>query len=282
MNIANGQSLHTNFTLVAPLLSNLTCRFFDYYVTQSDPKTNLQTDTIRLAKRVADQLGCSRNEATQYIEGGCISVDGVVVELAGARVTASQNVALHEGAALAAVEPITILFHKPAGLEEADLIEAATELLQRETRFDADRSGVEFLQRHTRDLTATSPLDRDASGLIVLTQDYRIVRKLVDEANRIEHELVVEVAGTMKEGGIDLLQQHASWNGKPLNALRVSWQSEHRLRFALKALQAGMIRHLCKQVDLQVISIKRIRIGRIAMASLPVGQWRYLAGYERF
>lgn len=244
----------------------------------SDPKT----DTIRLAKRVADQFSCSRTEATQYIEGGWISVDGEVVELAGARIATGQSVALREGAVLETVEPVTMLFHKPTGLNDAGLIETATGLIRRDTRFDADRSGVDFLQRHTRDLTLTSPLDRDASGLVVLTQDYRIVRKLVDEANRIEHELVVEVAGTMKEGGIDLLQQHASWNGKPLNALKVSWQSEHRLRFALKGLEVGMIRHLCAQVGLQVVSTKRIRIGRIAMASLPIGQWRYLTGYERF
>ena len=244
--------------------------------------TDSQTDTIRLAKRVADQLGCSRTEATQYIEGGAISVDGVVVELVGARVAAAQIVALREDAVLTTVEPVTMLFHKPAGVTDADIVETATGMIRHDTRFDADRSGVIFLQRHIRDLTATSPLDRDASGLIVLSQDYRIVRKLVDDANRIEHEVVVEVAGTMKEGGIDLLQQHASWNGKPLNALKVSWQSEHRLRFALKGLQTGMIRHLCTQVGLQVVSMKRIRIGRIAMASLPVGQWRYLAGYERF
>lgn len=241
-----------------------------------------QADTARLAKRVADQFGCSRAEAIQYIENGSISVDGIVVELAGARIAVTQTVELCEGAVLAPVTPATILFHKPVGISDADLIETAGELIQRSTRFDADHSGANFLQRHIRNLTVTSPLDRDASGLVVLTQDYRIVRKLVDDANRIEHELVVEVAGTMKEGGVELLQQHASWNGKPLNALKVSWQSEHRLRFALKGLQIGMLRHLVTQVGHHIVSIKRIRIGRIAMASLPVGQWRYLTGYERF
>ena len=241
-----------------------------------------QSGTIRLAKRVADQLGCSRTEATQYIEGGCINVDGVVIELAGARVAAAQTVALREGAALASIDPVTVLFNKPAGLTDADLTASIANLIRCENRFDADRSGMDFLQRHSRNLSATSPLDHDASGLLVLTQDYRIVRKLVQDAQRIEHELVVEVVGSMKEGGIALLQQHAAWNGKPLTSLKVSWQSEHRLRFALKGLQIGMIRHLCTQVGLQIISIKRIRIGRIALATLPVGQWRYLTGYERF
>ena len=247
--------------------------------TQSE---TVRSDTVRLAKRVAEQFGCSRADATHYIEGGWISVDGVVSELPGARVDTMQTVALLDGAVLTPVEPVTILFHKPAGLAHADIVATPNALLSTDTRYADDKSGVNFLQRHLRDLTATSPLDRDASGLVVLTQDYRIARKLVDEANRIEHELVVEVDGSMKEGGIDLLQGQASWNGKPLNALKVSWQSEQRLRFALKGLQMGMIKHLCQQVDLNVIAIKRIRIGRIAMASLPVGRWRYLSEFERF
>ncbi len=244
--------------------------------------TNPQIDTVRLAKRVAEQFGCSRADATHYIEGGWISVDGVISELPGARVDATQTVALLDGAVLTPVEPITILFHKPAGLSHADMVSTVSASISADTRYADDKSGVNFLQRHLRDLTITSPLDGDASGLVILTQDYRIVRKLVDDANRIEHELVVEVGGSMKEGGIDLLQREASWNGKPLNSLKVSWQSEQRLRFALKGLQLGMIKHLCRQVDLDVIAIKRIRIGRIAMASLPVGRWRYLSDFERF
>ena len=237
---------------------------------------------MRLAKRVADQLGISRAEATQYIEGGWIRVDGVVTELAGARVAAEQSVVLLDGAALAPIEPVTILFHKPSGTSDAALADPQSGLIELTSRFDGDRSGIKFLQRHARDLTMTTQLDNDASGLVVLTQDYRIVRKLVNDANRIEHELVVDVTGSMKEGGIDLLQNHASWNGKPLSSLKVSWQSEHRLRFALKGLQLGMIQHLCAQVGLNSIAMKRLRIARIPLASLPVGQWRYLAGYERF
>ena len=247
-------------------------------VNQSD----LQPQTVRLAKRVAEQLGISRTEATQYIEGGWVQVDGVVTELAGTRVAAEQNVILLDGAALVAVEPVTILFHKPAGVSDTELADPHSGLIDLASRSNEDRSGINFLQRHTRDLKMTTRLDNDASGLVVLTQDYRIIRKLVDDANRIEHELVVDVTGTMKEGGIDLLQNHASWNGKLLNSLKVSWQSEQRLRFALKGLQAGMIQHLCAQVDIKCVATKRLRIGRISLASLPVGQWRYLAGYERF
>ena len=53
---------------------------------------------IRLAKRVADMLGCSRREAELYIEGGWVTVDGAGVEAPQARVAPTQDVALLPGA----------------------------------------------------------------------------------------------------------------------------------------------------------------------------------------
>lgn len=244
--------------------------------------SNTNQDTVRLAKRVADQFNCSRAEAVQYIEGGWISVDGTVCELAGARVAATQTVTRDDAAVLIPAEAVTILFHKPAGVIDTALSDPHSGLIGSHSRLETDRSAHPFLQRHTRDLALCGGLDAEASGLVVLTQDYRIVRKLVGDANRIEHELVVEVRGTMRPDGLDLLNKQASWNGKPINSLKVSWQSEQRLRFALKGLQAGMLTHLCTQVGLQILSVKRIRIGRIPLAPLGVGQWRYLMGFEQF
>ena len=240
------------------------------------------TDTIRLAKRVAQQIACSRNDAEQYIEGGWVTVDGVVTEEAGARIGAAQSVALLPEAVLGPIEPVTILYHKPAGARADLALETGQDCIGMATLAADDRSGLRFLQRHARALQLTNPLEDTASGLLVLTQDWRIVRKLVDDASRIEQEFVVEVEGTLSPEGLALLQHGVSWNGKPLTSIKVSWQSEQRLRFALKNAQRGMIAHLCEHAGLRVVSCKRIRIGRIPLAALPVGQWRYLLGYERF
>ncbi|GAA4011666.1 RNA pseudouridine synthase [Actimicrobium antarcticum] len=240
------------------------------------------TDTIRLAKRVAEELGCSRTEAEQFIEGGWITVDGVLTEESGARVGAGQEIALLPDAVLAPIEPVTILLHKPAGMRTVDAIDPDLHWITAETLMPNDRSGLRFLRRHTRGLTLTNPLEDSASGLLVLTQDWRVVRKLVDEANRIEQEFVVDVIGSLDAAGLDHLQHGIKWNGKLMAQMKVSWQSEQRLRFAMKAAERGQIAYLCEKVGLQVVSIKRLRIGRMPMASLAAGQWRYLLGYEQF
>ena len=240
------------------------------------------TDTIRLAKRVAEELGCSRTEAEQFIEGGWIKVDGVLTEEAGARVNDEQVIVLLPDAVPAPLEPVTILLHKPAGLRTIDAIDPEQGWITSETLGPDDRSGLRFLRRHTKALTLTNPLEDSASGLLVLTQDWRIERALVQEANRIEQEFVVEVIGTLNDAAMELLQHGLKWNGKPMTSMKVSWQNEHKLRFAIKAAERGQIPYLCEKVGLQVVSIKRLRIGRMSMAALPVGQWRYLLGYERF
>lgn len=236
------------------------------------------TASIRLAKHIAELVPCSRREAGQYIESGWVKVDGRVIEEPGFRLMPRQQVELMPGASLAPVEPVTILLHKPSGIDAG----VAVQLVMPDTLAPNDRTGLRFLKRHVAGLTLTESLEKNASGLLVFTQDWRIVRKLVDDTARIEQEYIVEVTGEPVPGGLQLLNHGLTFNGKPLPPAKVSWQNETRLRFAIKAPQRGLIAHMCEKVGLKVSTMKRIRIGRVPMAGLPSGQWRYLAGYERF
>lgn len=243
------------------------------------------TESIRLAKQLADQLSCSRREAEQYIEGGWVKVDGVLVEEPGQRIGAGQQIELLPEATLEPQDPVTILYHKPAGLNlfaETPMAELAARLVAADKRSAADRAELRFLKRHLSNLNLIEPLETLASGLLIFSQDWRVTRKLVDDAAKIEHEFIVEVAGDIMPDGLKLLNHGLSFNRKPLPPIKVSWQNETRLRFALKAPQRGLLTHMCEQVGLQVVAIKRIRIGRLPMASLALGEWRYLLGYERF
>ena len=226
-----------------------------------------ETDnTVRLAKRLADERPCSRREAELYIEGGFVSVDGVLVEEAGARVTMEQAITVADDATLLEIVPVTILLNKPAGAAQPLHLLNADSLTR-------TAPGQRFLKRHITGQEQYLPLDAKTSGLTVFTQDFRVKRKLADEAAKMEQEIIVEVSGTIGENG---LQQLNTINGK------VSWQNETRLRFAIKNPKPGLIEKLCKEVGLTVVAMKRIRIGRIAMSSLPVGEWRYLQDHERF
>ena len=63
---------------------------------------------------------------------------------------------------------------------------------------------------------------------------------------------------------------------------KASWQSELRLRLAIKGAVPGQVPHLCKRAGVQGTGMHRMRLGRIGLTGLPEGEWRYLLGYERF
>ena len=238
-------------------------------------------DPVRLARRVAELMACSRAEAGQYIEGGWVSVDGQVVE-EPQRLVSTENIEIDPEARLEATEPATILLHKPLGFAAIEGRNPAAPLVTPGTRWPDDASGVRLLQRHFTRLTPLVPLDDDASGLMVLTQDGRIWRRLTEDANQIEQEFIVETSGEIAPWGLRRLNHGLRYRGAELLPCKVSWQNEVRLRFAIKAVQPGQLRDMCAQVGLDVVAIRRIRIGRVPLAKMPAGTWRYLPVGERF
>jgi 23S rRNA pseudouridine2604 synthase len=157
------------------------------------------------------------------------------------------------------VETATLLLHKPAGIDM-----------------------VEGLPREFSGLAPLVALEREDSGLVVLTRDARIRRRLTEDADRIEHEYNVEVAGEIQPWGLHRLNHGLSFQGRELPPCKVSWQNEIRLRFAIKAVRPGQLRDMCAQVGLEVVAIRRIRIGRIPLAKLPAGAWCSLPADGKF
>lgn len=235
------------------------------------------TDPIRLSKRVVELTGCSRREAELYIEGGWVTVDGDVVEQPQFKV-AEQTVALLPGATPEPLEPVTLLLNQPAGMT----LEAAQRLLSVQSRWTDDRADVRLLHGHFARLTSTLPLQPRASGLLVLTQDWRTLRKLNEDGNKLEQEYVVEVTGNLVDNGLDRLKRGIKVKGRDLPPVKASWQNETHLRFASKNPGPGLIATYCNAVGLQVVGMKRIRLGGVPMGKLPVGEWRYLGPAERF
>ena len=114
-------------------------------------------------------------------------------------------------------------------------------------------------------------------------------RKLMDDIGSIEHEIIADIEGEIAEETLHRLQRLLDGTREsrtPLPQAKVSVNSSNpersRLRFAVKGAHPGLVAYLCEQTQLPLLALRRIRLGRIALADLPVGQWRYLNGHERF
>jgi 23S rRNA pseudouridine2604 synthase len=235
-------------------------------------------DSQRLAKLVAALVPCSRSQAEQYVTQGWVRVDGQVNETPQTRVSAGQRVDIDPQARLQPSVSATFLIHKPAGMPGRTL----TQLLEQSKQWSGDTSGLRRSKTHLSGLQMLMPMPDQASGLCVLSQDLRVIRKLTEDAALVEQELIAEVRGEIAPEGLTRLCHGLQHKGQPLPPARVSWQSETRLRFAVKGIAPEWVEWMCAQVGLELLALRRLRIGRIAMAGLPSGQWRFLPMGDRF
>ncbi len=273
-----------------------------------DPKpvAIAESEGERLSKRVMALKGCSRTEAEQYIEGGWVMVNGVVVEDPPFRVL-HQTVTIAPEATLLNTADVTLILNKPSGwldgVEEEDddedddappargrsrkpQIPNARTLLTVANRYSNDQSDIRALKRHFLHLEADVPLETGASGLVVFTQDWRTTRKLSEDMGSMEHELIVDVTGEVQPEALQKIARALNDERNPLPQVKFSVNSSSpelsKLRFAVKGAHPGLIAYLCGKAGLEIQAMRRIRIGRMALTDLPVGQWRFLSAYEKF
>ncbi|WP_341678657.1 pseudouridine synthase [Niveibacterium sp. SC-1] len=239
---------------------------------------------VRVSKLMTEQGLCSRREADEYIERGWVFADGEKVKELGTRVRPEAEITLSPKAEKVQFERVTILMHKPVGVvsgQAEDDYAPAISLINEESQYRPE-GGPRFKPQHLKHLAPAGRLDIDSTGLLVLTQDGRIAKLLVGEQSKVEKEYLVRVEGRLVEGGLELLNHGLELDGKPLRPAKVSWQNEDQLRFALREGRKRQVRRMCELVGLRVVGLKRVRIGRVMLSDLPLGQWRYLREDEQF
>jgi len=235
------------------------------------------SEGIRLSKRVADILKCSRSEAEQVIVGGWVKVNEMVVDEPAHRVN-DEKIDIHSTAQRGKVPLLTIILHKTAG--QSCLPNGRTPIwasLNPEMRSNQDRSGISLTPRLQKILHCAAALEDAATGLVVLSEDPGMLRKLQDERTPLEHELLAEVQGAVSN---DQLQAMCPTGLKT----SISNESPQKtgLRMAFKGYQPGYAAGVIEHAGLRLMGLKRVRMGRVLMAPLAPGQWRALMPYERF
>ncbi|MCG2584080.1 pseudouridine synthase [Massilia sp. TS11] len=247
------------------------------------------SEPVRLSKRMSELGLCSRREADEWIARGWVRVDGQVISELGSKVLPHQKITVERQAQAEQAKRVTIIINKPVGYvsgQAEDGYKPAVVLVRPENQWPEDPSDERFHPTQLKSLVPAGRLDIDSVGMLVLTQDGRIAKKLIGQDTEIEKEYLVRVQyskpGRLPEADLRKLC-HGLWmDGKPLLPAKVSWQNEDQLRFILKEGKKRQIRRMCEMVGLRVLGLKRVRIGRVKLGELPTGQWRYLRPDEQF
>ena len=249
------------------------------------PAPESSDQPLRLSKRMAELGLCSRREADEWIERGWVFVDGVKTDVLGSKVLRSQSISVSRAAEKERDQRITIVLNKPIGYvsgQAEDGYKPASVLVVPAAHWDDDPRTLAPDWRPPRGLAPAGRLDIDSTGLLVLTQDGRIARQLIGDDSNIEKEYLVRVAGTLSDADLQRMQHGLELDGVALKPARVSWQNREQLRVVLREGKKRQIRRMCELVGLTVLGLKRVRVGRVMLGELPIGQWRHLGPDEAF
>ena len=242
-------------------------------------------ERVRLSKLMSAQGLCSRREADDFIERGWVQVDGITVTQLGTRINSDQRITLNRAAQNKQESRVTILLNKPIGFVSAQAegnYKPAVTLINAVSHYAKDKSTLPFNPKQLIGIAPAGRLDIDSQGLLVLTQDGRVAKQLIGDDSTVDKEYLVRVQGKLVGNGLSLLCHGLKLDDVALKPAKVTWQNDEQLRFILREGKKRQIRRMCELVGLKVTGLKRVRIGKVKLGDLPVGQWRYLGEDEGF
>jgi len=219
---------------------------------------------VRLNKHLADLGIASRREADVLIEKGEVKVNEEIAVM-GMRVDPDvDKVVVSEKVAERREKLIYIVLNKPAGYTCS----------VKRTQFDPDI--VLDLVNIEERIYPVGRLDKDTTGLIILTNDGTLTFKLTHPSSECEKEYEVTLENPITGGMIDKLESGVNLWGERTLPTEVERISRHKIRIILREGKNRQIRRICKKVGAPVRSLKRIRIKRLKIGELKLGKYRYL------
>ncbi len=223
---------------------------------------------MRLQKFLSRAGICSRRKGEEYIKAGWVKVNGKIVTELGVKVDPERDaVEVDRDAIRCDSAPTYIALNKPRGYVSS-------------CHQQNEKIVLDLLDISER-VYPVGRLDKDSTGLLLLTNDGRLHHRLSHPSFNHEKEYEVTVARPLPEGALRKLAKGLPMMGTRTRPARVKRISSRRFRIVLQEGKNKQIRRMVRKVGNQVVDLKRIRIANIELASLAPGRWRHLAAKEK-
>jgi 23S rRNA pseudouridine2605 synthase/23S rRNA pseudouridine2604 synthase len=223
---------------------------------------------MRLQKYLSVAGICSRRKGEEYIKAGWVKVNGEVVTELGVKVDPERDaVEVDRHAIRSDTVPIYIALNKPKGYVSS--CDQQNEQIVTDLLDISDR------------VYPIGRLDKDSTGLLLLTNDGQLHHRLTHPSFNHEKEYEVAVAKPLPEGALRKLAKGLPMMGTRTRPARVDRISARRFRIVLQEGKNRQIRRMVRKVGNRVTSLKRIRIANIRLGNLPSGNWRHLTESEK-
>jgi 23S rRNA pseudouridine2604 synthase len=224
------------------------------------------SEGIRLNKYIASSGLCSRREADTLIESGKVTINGIVA-VQGSKVLDGDIVEVNGRKVTPEDDMIYIAFNKPLGIT-----------CTTDTR---DPSNIIDYIGFDERIFPVGRLDKNSSGLILLTNDGSIVNKLLRAENGHEKEYLVTVNRPYDKNFIKSMESGVPVLGQLTLPCRIKPAGDRSFKIILHQGLNRQIRRMCEYLGYKVTKLKRIRFMNIMLGDLETGKWRYLTSAEK-
>ncbi|MGD9211121.1 MAG: pseudouridine synthase [Desulfobacteraceae bacterium] len=223
---------------------------------------------VRLQKLMSEAGICSRRRAEKYIVAGRVRVNGQIVTQLGTKVDAKQDQVEFDGQMIStSTKLIYVVLNKPLGVVTS-------------CSHPGERVVTDLVDLPYR-LYPVGRLDKDSTGLLLLTNDGMLHHRLSHPSFDHEKEYLVTVAHSITDGALEKMAQGMPLMGIRTRPTRIRRLSPTRFRITLKEGRNRQIRRMVRKVGNSVIGLTRIRIANIHLGNLAEGMWRPLTIKER-
>lgn len=230
-----------------------------------------EKESVRLNKYIASSGYCSRREADRYIENGQVTINGVIAEV-GTKVLPGQVVIVDHQEIEVEEKLVYIALHKPRGITCT-------------TDTEMEDNITDFLNYPLR-VFPIGRLDRESSGLILITNDGDIVNKVLRSNNGHEKEYIVSVNKSIDDDFLKAMSNGIQIYNPVSNSYQITKPcviepiGPKTFNIVLTEGLNRQIRRMCSALGYVVRELERIRVMNIELGDMGIGGWRYLSEQE--
>lgn len=228
-------------------------------------------ELIRLQKYLADKGVASRRKCEEFIADGLVKVNGKVVTELGTKVDPENDVVEYNEKKIESIKSdyIYIMLNKPVGY--------ITSLKQTDS---TSPLVTDLLKKVKTRVYPVGRLDKDSSGLLLLTNDGDFAYKLMHPSFEKEKEYIVTTMETVTRRMIERFEKGIMIEGKKTCPAKVKRIELTKISIILKEGRNRQIRKMLQKVGNTVSYLRRIRINNLTLGNLKEGEYRFLSKDE--
>lgn len=232
------------------------------------PATAKDDGLIRLNRYIANAGICSRRKADELIQAGVVSVNGQVVSELGFKVDPAKDEIRYNGETLKREKMVYVLLNKPK-----DYITTTDDPHER-------RTVMQLVEKASKErIYPVGRLDRNTTGLLLMTNDGDLADKLSHPRNNITKIYQVELNKNFSQGDLNKLSFGIELEDGPIKPDSVAYVQGGTKREVGIQIHSGknrIVRRMFEHLGYEVVKLDRVVYANLTKKDLPRGRWRYL------